>query len=101
MTTVDKIIFDLDHAFHLNIAKVPADTDCVRWKWRCQNAVDAVAWFVTTGRATRTEEKAIAGCRAYYLVRHIAMTADDTSTNALLAAMRKYPGFVNRIIAGE
>lgn len=102
MTTVDKIIFDLNHAFHLNIAKVPADTDYVHWKWHCQNAVDAVTWFVTTGRATCAEEKAIAGCRTYYLVRHLAMCdADGASIDALITALKRYPGIKKRLKAWE
>lgn len=101
MTIVDKIIFALDHAFYLNIAKAPAGMDWAYWKWRCQGAVDAVAWVVATGRVTCTEEKAIAGCSAYYLVRHIARTADGNSTDDMIAAMWKFSGLVKRIGAGE
>lgn len=102
MTIIDKIIFALDHAFYLNLAKVPADMDYPTWKWHCQNAVDAVAWFVTTGRATCAEEKAIAGCRTYYLVRHLAMCdADGASIDALITALKRYPGIKKRLKAWE
>ena len=101
MTTTDRIIFDLDHARYLNAAKVPADTDYDTWRWTCQQAVDAVAWYLRTCRASALEIRAIAGCRLYYLVRHIAMTADGTSTDALIAAMKRYHGYVKRMKAGE
>lgn len=101
MTIIDAILFDLDDAYFRNIARTPADTDFDTWRWTCQQAVDAVAWYIQTGRASMPEIRAIRGCRLYYLVRHMAMTADGTSTDAMIAALREYPGIIKRIKAGE
>ena len=101
MTTFDLIQTDLERSFYRAACDVPDGTDYDTWRWKLKQAADAILWFLYTGRASYREEKFLERCRFQNLLRHMVLTADSTSTDALLAAMRQYPTYKREFNRGR
>lgn len=95
VSKVELLMYELEKALYRNAAKAPEDIDYDTWRWQVKQAVNTVAWYVATGRASGEELAAILKCRLFNLLRHMALTTESYCEDSLVKAMHTYSGLAN------